>query len=288
MVGVTLLLSEFRWFQRVPIATRLYPYTSGGRLGKGDGLLSVGSFSEVIAPLSRVVGEQLARLFRVGEELGARLERIHSEMTVTGFRVRQVGWVAAAIGASILTGLALDLAALQAAALVIVAPLGTFWFLEHQIATASRSTQRRIAAELPIVAEQIGLLLTAGWSLSGALARLSQRSGGTCARDMVLVTGRIRQGLSEVDALREWARRADVDSLHRLVGVLALNREATDLGGLIGEEARAMRQQAHREVIEAIEKRNQTVWIPVTAATLVPGVMLMGVPFVDALSVFAG
>ena len=42
------------------------------------------------------------------------------------------------------------------------------------------------------------------------------------------------------------------------------------------------------QLIEAIERRTQQVWIPVTFAALVPGVLLMGVPFVDALSLFSG
>mgnify|MGYP000559951131 CR=1 FL=1 len=37
----------------------------------------------------------------------------------------------------------------------------------------------------------------------------------------------------------------------------------------------------------AIETRNQKVWIPVTVAALVPGVLLMGIPFLDALTLFS-
>ena len=100
--------------------------------------------------------------------------------------------------------------------------------------------------------------------------------------------GRIRQGLTEVDALREWAALAEVDALDRLVAVLALNREAGDLGRLIAEEARAIRRDVHRELIETIERRAQQVWIPVTVATLVPGVLFLAVPFIEALRLFSG
>ncbi len=72
------------------------------------------------------------------------------------------------------------------------------------------------------------------------------------------------------------------------MGVLSLNRETSDLGRLIAEEARSIRRDAHRELIESIERRNQQVWIPVTVAALIPGVLLMGIPFIDALSLFAG
>ena len=66
------------------------------------------------------------------------------------------------------------------------------------------------------------------------------------------------------------------------------NSDASDLGRLVGEEARSIRRDVQRELIESIERRTQQVWIPVTIATLIPGVMLMLVPFIDALSVFSG
>ena len=99
---------------------------------------------------------------------------------------------------------------------------------------------------------------------------------------------RVRQGLSETEALREWAAVADVDGVDRLVHVLALNREASDLGRLISEEARSIRRDVQRELVETIERRGQQVWIPVTVATLLPGVVFLAVPFLDALSLFSG
>jgi hypothetical protein len=77
-----------------------------------------------------------------------------------------------------------------------------------------------------------------------------------------------------------------VDAVDRLVGVLTLNSESGDLGALIAEEARTIRGDAHRELLETIERRSQQVWIPVTVATLVPGVLFMAVPFVEAMRLF--
>ena len=98
---------------------------------------------------------------------------------------------------------------------------------------------------------------------------------------------RVQQGLTEAEALTEWSDLADVEAVGRLVAILALNSETADLGRLISEEARAMRRENQRELIESIEKRTQQVWIPVTAATLVPGLLLMGIPFLDALTLFS-
>ena len=68
--------------------------------------------------------------------------------------------------------------------------------------------------------------------------------------------------------------------------VKCLNREASDLGRLISEEARSIRRDVHRQLIETIERRGQQVWIPVTVATLVPGVIFLAIPFTEAMRLF--
>ena len=139
-----------------------------------------------------------------------------------------------------------------------------------------------------MVSEQIGMLLGAGFSLGATLDRIATRGRGACAQDLARVGRRVRQGLSETEALREWAELADVPAVHRLVGVLALERDTGDLGHLIGEEARSVRREVQRELITQIDRRAQQVWIPVTVATLVPGTIFLAVPFLQAMRLFAG
>lgn len=288
-VGATLLLSTQRWFSRRPLTERLRPYAPGGLApAHRGGLLSLESFRDVAVPLSRGLGDQAGRLFGVSEDLEVRLARIHSPLDVTAFRVRQLGWVVAAFGMGGLATLGLGLPPAVGILCVVGLPLLAFLVLEQQVAAASARWQRRLFLELPVVSEQIGLLLSAGYSLSGALTRVARRSAGACGRDLARVTSRTRQGLSETEALREWAAVAQVDAVDRLVQVLALNREASDLGRLISAEARSIRRDVQRELVERIETRGQQVWIPVTVATLVPGVIFIAVPFVQALSLFSG
>lgn len=293
--GTTVLLAELRWFQRRPLAARLAPYLTGaarssGRLGtgRGGGTLSVTSLREVIGPLASSVGATLARLAGVEEPLAVRLRRVHADDDPTSFRVRQLGWA----GAGFLAGAALTVAvsARPLVGLLLVlggAALG-FLLVEQQLAARSAAWQRRVFLELPVVAEQLGMLISAGYSLGAALNRIAVRGSGAISRDLRRVTDRIRQGLSEVEALREWSTLVDVDGVERLVAVLALNRDAGDLGRLLSDEARSIRRDVHRELIETIERRGQQVWIPVTVATLLPGVLFMAVPFIEALKVFSG
>lgn len=288
-VGATLILSRLRWFTRPPLVHRLRPYVPGGLAGsQRSGVWSVASFREVIGPMSRSLGERLARLFGVSEELAVKLQRIHAPLDVTGFRVRQLGWMTAAGGGAALVAMALRPPPLPGLLLLLGGPLLAFLVLEQQISSASAARQRRLFLELPVLAEQLAMLLSAGFSLGSALQRLSTRGTGVAADDLRVVVVRIRQGLSEIDALREWASVAKVDALDRLVPVLGLNREASDLGRLLSEEARGIRRDVHRELVETMERRGQSVWIPVTVATLVPGVIFLAIPFVEALRLFAG
>ena len=286
--GSTLLLSHVRWFRRRPLADRLAPYVPGGSAVRSTSILvSAETFGQVIGPLARAAGERAARAVGVTEPLAVRLERIGSPLDVTGFRVRQLGWAAVGLVTGTVLAVAAQLSGPVALLLIVTGPLIGFLVVEQRLAVESEAWQRRVFLELPVVAEQLGMLLSAGYSLGAGLGRLANRGKGACGRDLQRVVGRIRQGLSETEALREWAAVADVDALHRLVGVLALNRQSGDLGRLIGEEARAIRRDVHRELIETIERRGQQVWIPVTVAALVPGVIFLAVPFIYALRLFA-
>jgi tight adherence protein C len=280
--GATLLLAQVRWFSRVSLVERLRPYSPGGLSSPG-----AESFRELVGPLARDTGERLARLFGVSEQLALRLERIHSPLDVTAFRVRQAGWSVAGLG---IPGLVVSVVRpAPAATLLFLAggPLMAFLVQEQRVAAASDRWRRRLFLELPVVAEQLAMLLSAGYSLGSALSRLADRGTGCCAADLRRVVLRVRQGLSEAEALREWAAVARVDALDRLVPVLALNRETTDLGRLLSAEARAIRKDVQRELVETMERRSQAVWVPVTVATLVPGVIFLAIPFLEALRLFS-
>lgn len=287
--GATLLLSQLRWFARPSLTERLRLYVPGG-LGDESrtGLLSLETFRDVVAPLARAVGERVAAIFGVTEELSVRLERIHADFDVTTFRLRQLGWSLLAFGSGSALALVSGPPAGVAALLVLGAPLLAFLLLEQQVSKASASWQRRLFLELPVVSEQLAMLVSSGYSLGAALNRIAARGRGTAARDIARVVLRTRQGLSEVDALREWAAVARVPALDRLVPVLALGRETSDLGRLISDEARSIRRDVQRELIETMERRAQQVWVPVTVATLVPGVIFLAIPFIEALKLFGG
>jgi hypothetical protein len=287
--GWTLVLGEVRWFRRVPLADRLRPHVrSAPARPSTSGVLSVGSLVEVLGPLASSAGARMSRALGLGDELALRLARAGSLLDTTSFRLRQF---AIALGAMLATA-AVAVASSPPPPVAVAAPLVAaavaYLVVEQRVTSASAAWQRRLTLELPVIMEQLGMLLSSGHSLSGAIARIGRRGHGEAARAFRTATRRIGQGLDEVAALREFAAMAQVPAVDRLVGVLALNREATDLGSLIASESRLVRAEVHRGLVETIERRGQTVWIPVTVATLVPGVIFMAVPFVDAMRQLTG
>jgi tight adherence protein C len=287
-LGATLLLSCSRVVRRPRLLERLRPYAAiAPSASSGRALLSADSFRQALRPVAEVLGARFARLVGVEEDLGLRLRRVHSPMDPAAFRLRQLGFGVLTFGIAGAATFALPLPPAVALLMLVGAPVLTFLVTEHQLASASARWQEHTFHELPVVAEQLGMLLSSGWSLGTAVQHVAQRGDGTCSRDLARVASALQHGRSEHEALHEWAEVVRVDALDRLVAVLALSREATDLGELVAAEARAIRRDVHRELLEAIERRAQQVWIPVTVATLVPGVLLLVVPFVQALQLFS-
>src|SRR5262249_29154646 len=150
-----------------------------------------------VGPLARLCGDRVAALFGVTEPLANRLRRVHSDMDVTAFRVRQLAVAGLTVVAAALLAAGLGWPPVAAVVVVAAAPLLAFLVPEQRLVRASERWQQDLALELPVVTEQLAMLLNAGYSLGAALARLSQRGHGSVARDLALVVNRVRQGLSE-------------------------------------------------------------------------------------------
>lgn len=283
-LGATLLLSSWPRFSRVSLQERLQPFhpSVGPRPVR-----RAQSAAELLVPLTESIGARLAALFGVSEPVERRLRRIHSPTPPGAFRLRQMAaCLAALVAAAAVAGLAGGGVAID---LLLVAggPLLAFLVVEQGLARRSERWQASVVAELPLVAEQLAMLLNAGYSLGAALSRLAARGKGCVVRDLEQVVNRVHQGLSDAAALREWSEVAGVPQVDRLVSVLTLHADASDLGCLVSEEARQCRRDLQRRTVELMDKRGQQVWVPVTVATLVPGAILIAVPFVSALRIFA-
>lgn len=282
--GAVLIFSNVRWFRRVSMTERLLPFAGGTQ--SVDTSSRQSPINLALPAISRIA-ERIGRLFGVEDSLSNRLVRADWEMDSASFRLKQAGWAAAATGFVLIMLIAIRPPIIVTPLFILGAPLLAFLALEQQLMSAVEHRQKALFNELPVVSEQLAMLLSAGYSVGGAIMRLSERNTGVTGVDLRRVCERIRLGLSTSAALREWADQAAVPELHRLVAILTLSDETGDLGRLIADEAAGIRRESQRRLIETIEKRGQQVWVPVTVATLVPGVIFLIIPFLQALQLFS-
>lgn len=285
-IGLSLLLSRAPWFRQPTLAARLRAHTPG-LSERRPKVLGAHSFRDALSPAAEQFGGALARAVGVNEDLGLRLQRLHSEQTPAHFRLEQarhalLALLAASVGVTI-AGLPVLVGGLA----LFCLPALTVLIDEHLLSVRSARWKQELTTELPLVEEQLAMLLDAGWSLGGALQHVCERSDGPAARDLARVLIGVRRGNSYRDALRQWESIANIPGVNRLSAILQLADQGADLGRLVADEAQLGRDERHRELLAAVERKGQQVWIPVTVAALVPGCMLLAVPFVRALSFFS-
>ena len=274
-VGAMLILSEVRWFRRVPLARRLEPPRQSHPVPFRARVSS--------ATMAAEIGDRVASLFGLDQDLGTRLDRLGRRQSEAQFRTRQTTASAAALLSSIAVVLWIGAAPIPALLIGVAVAAATFLLPERLLSQAITARGVELTEELPTVTEQIAMLLASGMSLTNALQTTGQRGRGVCPADLRRVSARVAHGATVETALEEWAEAAGSADVRRLVGVLTLHEDAADIAALVSDEARSARSATHRRLIERIERRNEQVWIPVTVAALVPGVVLLSIPFSDAL-----
>ena len=228
-LGFTFVLGEAPWFRRAGVVDRLAPYR---RHRPTDPTRRTSeSIRAVLAPGIERWGERASSMLGVRQQLSTRLEQAGWSVDPTSFRMRQ----AAFAGVTFVAGAAFTVALTPRPVVAVVAivglPLLAALIEERRLDSAVEERRSRRQEELPVVTEQLGLLLSAGYSVPSALNRLAQRGDGTIASDLRAVSRRIRQGLSTNAALAEWADDSGVDAIGRLVAVLRLHDDAGDLAG---------------------------------------------------------
>jgi tight adherence protein C len=284
--GVALLLGHLPSLRTQSLTNRLRPHVAGAQARQRsiDGV----TFAEVLTPLALRLGELGARLFGIRDALEVRLRRVHAKDNATTFRTRQLGRSSAAL---VLTAVGLSLTSpspIVAMIVLLVAPTLVAFQMDRKLSALALDVQRQTELELPIVAEQLAMMIESGLSLGNALARFQDRTEGVIAREFVEILRSVRNGATYDEAIAEWANVSNVPSVDRFVAVLRLHQQASNLGRLIAEEAVTSRAESHRRLLQSVETKSQQVWIPVTVAALVPGTLFLAIPFFSALRFFAG
>ena len=230
--------------------------------------------------------EWLVTRLGVRSELSQRLIRAADTRSVETFRASQT--VAAGTLAVVVIGLGTLAGAPQSALLGLGILVALVAVLVCEQALVERGDRRRNAAELelPVVAEQLSILLASGSSVGTALAWVARRGHGVLAEEFGTTHDQIAHGLEQSQALDALGKRLGSERVRRLCLLLALDHRAADLGHLVAQEAAVQRREAHHALLAEIERRSQKVWIPITLAALVPGSIVLAIPLLDSLRAF--
>lgn len=153
---------------------------------------------------------------------------------------------------------------------------------------ARASLLRQMSIDIPTEIEKLSIYLGAGYSITGALQKLS--SGASSAtRELFQTLGyAMNTGIELEDALRELRQTYPIPSVTRLASVLESSSFGADLPRAVRNEANSQRVQLHRNALATMEKNSQKIWIPITIAALVPGIVLIFIPFISVMKSVTG
>ncbi len=122
--------------------------------------------------------------------------------------------------------------------------------------------------------QQLHLKLLRGKSLHASLIE----ANGTGNRDVTLLQSLLRSGMDIETAVSYWRSRYDPPSKQRFCDLISAKTTSSEMLSLISASIHQMNKEQHFAMVAEIERRNQLVWIPVTIAVLIPGMIFIAIP----------
>ena len=241
------------------------------------------SIAERYSRVAEEFGERFSRVVGIATPLVDRLRLAERQQTPREFRMRQAGLGAssaiAVASLAILTGGTMIVIGLAAGVGLLVA-VGIY---EEMLGQAVKKNRQSVNAELAQFGERLAMMCLAGSSASSALLRIGTAGDTALRRAVACAVEQTKNGMGLAEALKHETAMFNAPGLDRVIRLIAAQHETPNLAQLLQQQAALQRSEAHRQLIADLDKRSQTVWIPVTVATLVPGVIFLAVPFLSAL-----
>lgn len=286
-VGILLVVFNAPPLRRPSLADRIAPFVR--EQARPSRLLSTPPPSRAglmhrLLPRARTASEVLDRWVGGSASVRRRLDALDDGRSVEDIRFEQVVCGAIGIAGGAILGALITLLSgqvqitsvlLLAGAGAVGGVLGRDWWLTVQV----RRRDERIIAEFPVVAELLALVVTAGESPQGALARVSRLVGGELGRSLQGALADTRTGMPLTDALEKVARASNLEPLSRFIDgiVIALER-GTPLAEVLRAQAADVREQSKRHLLERGARNELTMMVPVVFLLLPITVVLAMFP----------
>lgn len=289
--GLLLIGRHVLSLRRADLPTRIAPYLGSAsdlssHRRKGTGAITpFPTLERIVAPSIKAAGRRLAGLLGGDDALRRRLDRAGRRRSPEDFRVEQV--IAAAVGLAVALGLAFLAVAtghrVQFTPWLILSlftAIGAALWRDQALSADIKKRHRRMAVELPTIAELLAFSVAAGEGTGPALERIARTCHGDLAQEIASSVALTRTGVNLVDALRAMSTRIELPALTRFVdGVVVAVERGTPMAEVLRAQAVDVRADGVRELLASAGRRE--------IAMLVPVVFLI-LPTIIVIAVFPG
>lgn len=262
-IGLWMLWGVWRR-RKERLSGRILPYLQEAQGPASPGLLHW--FSRLLRP----VWEQLGSTHSA---VATRLSEVGLSPNVERFRLWQ--FLSALTSAGLVTALGALLNTVRPIGvttwlvLVIVAfcagPLMLDRFLTYWVQRENQLISQQVAD----AAQLLALSISAGESIPAALARVSRVCGPELARQLDYIVQAVESGVAQSRALASLAQRTHSVQLARLLdSLITASDRGAPLATVLREQARDLRDEARRNLLESGGRREIAMMVPVVFVIL--------------------
>jgi tight adherence protein C len=278
--GLILTVSSLPPLRRMSLADRIEPYVSTGATASRllaavpVGLTPWPTLERLVAPGLGRAADRLEPVLGSSAALAKRLDQLGGGTTVQEFRVEQLAWSVAGLGAGLVllvlvTARSSFPSPLLAAVLLATGAVTGALARDRHLGTEIARRTDQIRSELPTVAELLALSVAAGEGTTAAVERVSRVGNGALVQELRRVLSDTRSGSSLASGLESLAERIDVPELRRLVAAVVVAAErGTPLAPVLQAQAVDARESGRRALIEAGGRKEIAMMVPVVFLVL--------------------
>jgi tight adherence protein C len=280
-IGMLILISGLSRSRKPSLLEQISPYIPTSRNMRTLQRKQPGVVDLMVALITPLLPEKSNT--RKLEERLVRAGRASAE----SFRIEQT----IAVGVGAVMGLILSAIALAAGSsplvVVVLVALGAvlgalLW--DRKLSREIAQRGKRIAQQLPAVAELLAFAVAAGESPVVAIERISHTMGGELAAEFGFALAEIRGGVSIEQSLRGVSNRAGSADVERFIdGVLLAIDRGTPLAEVLRSQAADARAADRRHLLEIAGKKDVAMLIPVVFFILPTVVLVALFPGVQGL-----